>query len=249
MSLHSKFLIHWTGHDFQDEKDQRAVQGKYVERLRNVCTHGFFMKKGEEEIEGVNKKGVTAVIGRVCFSEVRLSQAKAHAGEYGGLGIGVHRDYIIEREGNPVFYVQNGLKGHVVENFDFVHGAATRLIAAASEAGNEAAAENIRQGILGPIRHIMGYLKAMSKPDQQDLKLYEEMEWRVVNVDRLESDPAYIDVVDQSESRLRVGPCDIKLIVFPDDATRMLALHDDTLAEYFGKDWPIVTTLAECEDF
>jgi hypothetical protein len=249
MSLHSKFLIHWTGKDFCDNEDKRLVQKQYLERLRDTCQHGFYMQKGREEISGVGGKYVKADIARVCFSEVRLSQVRHHADLYGGLGIGVHRDFIMEREGHPVFYVQNGSKGHVVENFDVIHGAATRFIDAFEMAGNNAAAARVRDGILGPVRHVMGYLKGMSERDQPELLFYDEMEWRVVHVDRLMGQYIFPDESHPEVHRLRLTPRDVRIIVVPDDATLTLARADQSFQEYFGSGWPIVTTLDESQDF
>ncbi len=183
---------------------------------------------------------MTANIARVCFSEVRLSQAQEHAGRYGDLGIGVHRSFVVEREGNPVFYVQSGKTGHIVESFAHALGKAKELV------GND---ENKRKGLLIPLEIICGYLKNMSEPDKTELKYYDEMEWRVVHVDRLMGKYIVSDEKADGVFRLVLSARDVRIIVFPDNATRMLALRDQFLQDYFGCDWPIVTTLDECEEF
>jgi len=289
MSLHSKFLIHWTGKDFCDNEDKRLVQDKYVERLRDTCQHGLYMQKGREEICGVGGKCVKPDIARVCFSEIRLSQVRRHARRYGGLGIGVHRSFIVEREGNPVFYIQSGSRGHVGENFAVIHINTPLLIRALemlredkimAEALDKAfqrameeyakqiqdrttrgsleqearrlqmSPEEVRRRVLNPLLHIMGYLKNMSDKDAPRLRYYDEMEWRVVHTDRLENQ-GLIACLDREHHvyGLKVSAREIRIIVFPDDATRMLALRDESLQHYFGNDWPIVTTLDECAEF
>jgi hypothetical protein len=41
----------------------------------------------------------------ICFTEIRLSQAQTHAKQYGKLGIGFERDFIMDKGGRPVIYI------------------------------------------------------------------------------------------------------------------------------------------------
>ena len=109
--IHSKFLIHWTGRDINH--DDRK---KYVDKLKSVLQKGLCMNSGKETIYGKDSKRITAKIARVCFTEIKLTQIEEHAKQYGRLGIGFNRDFVLEREGNPVFYVQNGEKSHIIQN-------------------------------------------------------------------------------------------------------------------------------------
>jgi hypothetical protein len=246
MSLHAKFLIHWTDGKFLEIRDDDERRRKYVERLKDTCLHGFWMQRKEpqdgvegEVLHGVAGSRITANIARVCFSEIRLSQVQNLAREYGGLGIGVHRSFIIKREGNPVFYVQSGATGHIVESFAHVLEKTKVLV------GNN---EAMRDKLLIPLEIICGYLKNMSEKDSPELKYYNEMEWRVVHVKRLE-DQGYIVCQDREHHiyRLKVSKRDIRIIVFPNDETRRMALS--FLKNHFGSHWPIVTTLQECGEF
>jgi hypothetical protein len=249
MSLHSKFLIHWTGKDFCDNADTRLVQDEYVKRLRDTCERGFYMQKGREEIWGVGDKWIKPDIGRVCFSEIGLSRARSHAERYGGLGIGVHRSFILEREGNPVFYVQNGKRGHMVEQFAVIHANAESLAQRLEQSHDDTVAGVLRTGIRDPLRFVMGYVKNMSDRDDSEMKYYDEMEWRVVHVDRLMGRCIVPDEEARGVFRLLLSARDVRIIVFPDDATRLLALKDEFLKDYFMCGWPIVTTLNECGEF
>ena len=234
MSLHSRFLSHWTGKDFCDDDNKRLVQNKYVQRLRDTCQHGFYMQIGREELCGVNRTTIRPDITRVCFSEIRLSQARRHAELYGGLGIGVHRDFILGKEGNPVFYVQNSWKGHVVENFAVIHATAEELVRTLEEAGKNRDVESVRNNIRDPLRHVMGYVKGMSDENRTELNYYDEMEWRVVDVTRLHGECMFRDENTEGVYRLKVTPPDIRLIVFPDKATRRFAIQDPLLRDYFN---------------
>ena len=82
MSVHSKILIHWTGRkDINPECKNMSgdLREEYVARLRDICRKGLYMNPGEERIQGINGTWIQAKISRVCFTEIRLSQAKDHA--------------------------------------------------------------------------------------------------------------------------------------------------------------------------
>lgn len=192
------------------------------------------MKVGTEVITGSNSKAVSAAIARVCFSEIRLSQAKSHATNYGKLGIGVHRDFILERMGCPVFYVQNGSNGIIIEHFDILHGFLSN---------------NHHSEMLSRLQVIMGYLKNMSNPGDNNLIYYEEMEWRVVHLGCLQGKYIFPENVALNIYRLKLVPEDIRLIVFPDETTKQLALNDPFIQDFFKDHQPMITTIADCENF
>ena len=232
--LHTEFLVHWTGKDFHDPPINDlndAVRRHYVDRLADVLEHGVYMKPGTEKIHGSNAKWISATIPRTCFTEIKLTQARAHALRYGLLGIGVHRSFVLQRQGNPVFYVQSGDDSAVVENLDKVHAA---LASSPADVRN--------------LEAILGYVKKMSEQNSADLHYYDELEWRIVHLDRLEE--KYLTVVDRGNGifRINLAPEDVKLVVFPDDATRQIALSDSRLGALV-KTGPIFVTLHACGQF
>jgi len=168
---------------------------------------------------------------RTCFTEVKLSQARKHAQRYGHLGIGVHRDFVLQRHGNPVFYVQSGNTSAVVENLAKVRGALEH------DAVNKANLEVV-----------LGYAKSMSDPNSSDLKFYDELEWRIVHLERLEG--RYLAVVDRANNifRIELEPAEVRLVVFPDDETKRMALSDPALAPLVQAH-PIFVTLEDCQQF
>ena len=235
MAIHSKFVVHWTGNDFHRRNTAitARIREQYVERLRDDCLNGLFMKPGEETIHGSNGTSLTAWISRVCFTEVRLSQAEDHARLYGMLGIGFHRDFALSREGNPVLYVQNGEKGVLIEN----------LVKVREFLETENAA------MLANLEVVLGYLKNMSHQNASDLEFYEEMEWRILHLDRLMDE--YIEAEDASQNiyRLLVKPGDIKIIVFPDHETKQMAVADSDILDFFKQGFPMMTTVKDCSNF
>jgi len=47
----------------------------------------------------------------LCFTELRLSQVSTHVANFGSLGIGFRRRFLLEKGANPVFYVPNAPAG------------------------------------------------------------------------------------------------------------------------------------------
>lgn len=232
--IHTDFLVHWTGKDLHSSHTSDLtdrIRKNYVERLVDVLTHGFYMNVGHETIHGSNGNSITAGVARTCFTEIKLTQARGHANNYGRLGIGVHRKFVMQRHGNVVFYVQNSDNSVVVENLVKVH----KIL----EAG--------RTGLI-EFEAILAYFKNMSEQNAADLEYYDELEWRIIHLERLEG--RYINVVDRLNNIFRVilKPEDIRLIVFPDDATRAMALSDLRL-EPLVTNSPIFVTLDACAHF
>src|ERR1051325_3373457 len=103
MTIRSKFLVHWTGSDIDEEKcDDDAKRDKYLDRLRDDYVNGLFVKKSEE---GTLRRMKLKRLVRLCFTEIRLSEVETHASRYGKLGIGFDRKFLINRGGRPVIYV------------------------------------------------------------------------------------------------------------------------------------------------
>ena len=237
--LHTTFLIHWTGKDFHGPGIELNddIRNQYIDRLMNVLEYGFFMKPGNETIWGANGEEITGSISRTCFTEIKLSLAKQHATKYGSLGIGVNRKYILERYGGPVFYVQNGRNSNIIENFYKVNSFLNRL----------------SQGIAGieaiklEFAVILAYLKNMSERDSEELIYYDELEWRITHLNRL--DGKYVTTHDASKFiyRIKIKPDDIKVIVFPDSKTKNMALQRKDIHELINN--PICATLDDCQYF
>jgi hypothetical protein len=116
--IHSGFIIHWTGKDIDDvydkdlaakrdysETSQEATE-RYIERLKNILKYGLWMtKKDEDKSVIVNGKTISRPhVARTCFTDLKLSEARAHAAKYGRLGIGVKRPFLFARLGSPMSY-------------------------------------------------------------------------------------------------------------------------------------------------
>lgn len=229
MGIHSQFLVHWTGKDLTS-----GDSSQFVNRLKNCCEFGLYMKSGNELIYGSTDTTVTANVSRVCFTEIRLSQALSHSHSYGGLGIGFNRCFVLERMGGPVFYVQNGINSVTIDHFAHVHKYFRNIS---------------NQVMIDRMNTIMGFLKNLSDVGDNNLSYYEEMEWRIIQVDCLMD--RYIVPVNSSTGiyRVKFNPEDVELIVFPDKETKKLALKDDYVLDFFKDYQPMITTVDDCAHF
>ncbi len=115
--IHSDFLIHWTGKDIDEKHDiawaedhssmpNKIIVEPYLKRLKSILKHGLWMTKNEEDkfVTINNERIKRPWVARTCFTELRLSEARAHAEKFGRLGIGVKRFFLFDRLGSPMSY-------------------------------------------------------------------------------------------------------------------------------------------------
>jgi len=114
-SVHSDFLIHWTGHDIDAEYDpgwwnrkenkiNKSIIDPYLKRLKYILKYGLWMNKERDIIEFKNKKIRIPVVARTCFTELKLSETLIHAHKFGRLGVGFKRMFVFNRMGFPMIY-------------------------------------------------------------------------------------------------------------------------------------------------
>jgi hypothetical protein len=229
MGIHSKILVHWTGKDIKDcpvtERSHR-----YVERLKDDLEKGLFTKRtSEDSIRYWKIKGLI----RICFTEIRLSQAQTHAERYGKLGIGFKRDFIMNKGGRPVIYIpyEAPTGGRLLE--DSLRNVYKKSIDNAE--------------VHRSSKWIMAHVKRMSNAKGEDYEdYYEEMEWRLVYD---ESSTHFIKGEGENVYRLRFEARDIKVIIFPDENTKQQSLRDSVIKDYFSRHMPIMATLEESPNF
>jgi hypothetical protein len=228
MGIHSKFLVHWTGKDIEDQ--DRPVTEKsrlYIERLKDDLGKGLFTRRtSEDSIRYWKIKNLV----RICFTEIRLSQAQIHANRYGKLGIGFTRDFIMKKGGRPVIYVTYDEKCN-----DCLLEDSIRIVHQKSNDNSE-----IHQSA----KWIMAHVKRMSNENGYDF--YEEMEWRLVYD---ESSTHFTKDETEGIHRLKFEASDIKVIIFPDEVTKQQLLDDEFVRRLFSEHLPIMATLDECSNF
>jgi hypothetical protein len=243
--VRSSLLVYWTGKDIHlDLKTMSDVNRRdYVERLRDILTNGFWMNAPPEKIDGWASVPGSAGISvwyetpMTCFTEVRLSQAELHSQRYGLLGIGVERKFVLDRRGGPVHYVRNSPREAVVGNA-YAVGLYCRQLAAREWA-------YLKQNI--------GFMKPMSNRGSDDFAYLDEHEWRIIHTPEIETEKLiHATGLEKPKYRIPVQPGDVRLIVFPDAATRYLAFDDAEIQKFF-QGWrrklPVWLTIDECMDF
>jgi len=88
----------------------------YVCHLASILSDGFWLNIPKEQIEGNNKSWIEYKAPMICFTEIRLSNARLHSERYGLLGIGVTRRFVLDRFGGPVHYMRNNRDECIIGN-------------------------------------------------------------------------------------------------------------------------------------
>jgi len=169
--IHSDFIVHWTGRDIDQAEDpkwnethsvktNRHVTHLYLDRLKSILKFGLWMTTDEEEsyIKYNNNTYKRPLVARTCFTELKLSEVRNHAANYGRLGIGFKRLFIFNRLGGPMSYYMGGRDNWFLLPF-LDHG-------------------NCRANEV-----FTNFLKPMAKRSEDgtlEYKFYDESEWRIV---------------------------------------------------------------------
>jgi hypothetical protein len=175
---------------------------------------------------------------RLCFIEIRLSQAQTHAKRYGKLGIGFTRDFIMNKGGRPVIYIP------------FEAEAGGRLLEDSIKSAYENSKDN--KGIHKSLEWIMAHVKRMSNGKGENGEeyedYYEEMEWRLV-YDESPNNKHFTKGEAEGIYRLKFKASDIKVIIFPDEDIRQMSLRNEVIRKYCSQDMPVMATLKDCSNF
>lgn len=298
MRYREKYLVHWTAPDEvkhpcnpRDSEERK----KYICHLNSILSDGFWLTKQKEEqiggpiskkfgsrfeppvsfLENIdNSRRSKLEYGdkpyAVCFSEIPLSKSYHHARRYGGLGIAVDREYVLDHWGAPVHYVRNSENEVLLRQ----HAILDAFLRYAEEEYASREAKAARRAF----KFIKQFIKEMSDEGEDNFRYLEEREWRVTWVrsrknenreevessGKVEDEKRGIEIsecfVDRTNGQgisrfeMPVDVADIEALVFPDDKTRKLALQEvDPLQEGLDAvddhERPALLTLAEAKDF
>jgi len=141
----------------------------YVNRLRNILKFGLWMtndrildeiKKESSHSKDDGRVYEAPNAARVCFTELKLSESRRHAFEFGRLGIGMKRMFLLERAGQPMIYVGE-TKGHGYKpNWFFSREARNDTVTQFNEVQKS-------------------FFKFTSELEDLNYKYYSETEWRI----------------------------------------------------------------------
>lgn len=167
----------------------------------------------------------------ISFSDLRLSELKEHIGSYGKFGIGLTKDWAIEKGLNPVMYAsQHSL---FTENFfDGIENFFELLMNSEDPDGRYANAYNKTMNTLRYIKNYKGDLIRPGKKKRHNYVFANEREWRYVlpfSDQFLSFVP--IDSIRTSEqkSRLNQKINHIKIHFQPDDIKYLIVEKDNDI--------------------
>ena len=265
-SIHSDYLIHWTGKDIDQEyhpqwyegdksKTDQGVGEKYLTRLKDILTFGLWMTDAPEWKPAPSMTIPASPI--CCFTELKVSESRRHARQYGRLGIGVKRPFLFQRLGRPLSYCGFGPQSNDL----FLQSCARDL-------SNKA---------------LMHFFKPMNSSSTLNYDFYAESEWRIVFFDQLLQQRLVIDprdptncreheyfqsLAEDQQRKLRyLLPLDgwFQMIIYPSITTKNEAQKDragsivreierlKTRQDHGNRvedgNWPIETNLDACRHF
>lgn len=245
VTLRSDFLIHWTGKCIQTNyrclNDKQRV--RYVDRLLGTLKGGLWMMPTREEFildvgERLNYDGVPAT----CFTEIKLSATHKHTQHYGCLGFGFKRSFVIRQCGQPVQYVSRN--SPIVRNIASLREKLKNLVSLDVKNMNE---------LIERLDFNICFLKNMTDSPEHSEKFdnFDEGEWRILFMNDDEQQPNVVPCGDNMcpIAKVKFGPCDLKILIFPDAGTRKMALANDEILQWFGRNIPIMATVNECLHF
>jgi hypothetical protein len=243
--LRTDFLVHWTGKNIHTDPQTLSAQQRtaYVDRLLGLLQNGFWMTEPPERVLGRGASWFDYRAPMVCFTEIRLSRAMAHAAAYGLCGIAVSRAFVLQRFGTPVFYVRNHGDETVIGNMNYV----LDYLQSRANTGDHDA-----KVAIDSLGDSIARLKGMSNANSDDFTFLEEQEWRIIHRADLEvRGYASSNASAMPKFFLNLPAIEVQGLVFPDAATRDQTLADPRFVTWLSTRHPLAftLTLGECALF
>jgi hypothetical protein len=271
------FLVHWIGKDIHCRRPQagdddcRARGGqcacqidhrvlsdqdreRYLSHLQGALAKGLWMTKPRESITGYKGVSLSFQPMVTCFTELKLSQTRSHTGRYGCLGLGFSRAFVIERLGCPVHYLSGTDDDAIVANLDAVRNVLIGLERSNIPAVSKGHPVQVRR-VRDALEHTIAFLKRMWEATPGDYGYLEEMEWRIVQADRMECKGRLVPTgQDLPEVRIPFTHDELKLLILPDDVTRRRLYACEEMMKWFEDErgqlhLPVIATVEECLQF
>ena len=131
-NLHRRQLFYWMGRSLdQENKGRKVFRDAVIEQLftqlRGSLERGIWVKRPRVP-EHLDYRGKTFALHEpiACFTEWSLGESLPHTAEYGRVGFGFPKRWVIERDGQSVTYFRHNAKGSFLP-------AAFRLLGALGE--------------------------------------------------------------------------------------------------------------------
>lgn len=120
-NIHQQQLFHWIGRSIDKKNGKRklltnALVDEVMQHLRGSLKKGLWVQcpRFPEELE-LRGKCFVANLPIACFTEWSLGDSLPHTKEYGRIGLGFPKRWVIERGGQSVTYFSHNSKGHFLQ--------------------------------------------------------------------------------------------------------------------------------------
>lgn len=215
--IRSNLIVHWTGRGLPDCNTPDGVC-EYVERLASVYREGLHLSLPESTdiLRSVNPNDVALPhLPCICFTELRIRDAVRFATDYGKMGIGFRREYLMKYGANPVFYLQSASFGIVNTNMSELR-------------------KIVKQEYLPAADVILAYCKPMNRICEEAMVYYEEHEWRIVQASGGIQLPIEFKLnISRNIMSFHFDPREVQIIVLPNSEVRAKALEDIFLGKTY----------------
>jgi hypothetical protein len=228
----SNFLVHWTGRGLLGCETAEGIQ-QHVERLASIYREGLHLSvpRTADSLRSVSPNDVDLPhLPCICFTELRIRNAVRFASDYGTMGIGFRREYLMKKGANPVFYLQSARSGIVNTNMSQLRNIVKPKFISAAEI-------------------ILAYCKPMNRICEEDLVYYEEHEWRIVQASGGIPLPSEFKQ-DTSGGRMsfHFDPAEVQVIILPNPEVRAKALAHGYLSDVFKTRIPMMLDYDACSE-
>lgn len=115
-ALHRQQLFHWIGRHVEERRDKKELSREeaseqYVAMLRGSLARGLWVKGPESpEVLKLREESFSLRLPILCFTEWSLRDSSPHTSNYGRMGFGFPRRWVLDRGGQPVSYFRAAQK-------------------------------------------------------------------------------------------------------------------------------------------
>lgn len=223
MSLHSNSLFHFTK----------------KEHLLNILRNNFIPHYCKERLS-IEDKFYDYRVPIVSFCDIPLSQTKSHIEEYGKYAIGLNREWVEEKELNPVFYYKDR-SFFFNKYYELMTSLSDRTVG--GKTSHEEELSNYYFAFFKPykgvdIRPEKDKKKENIENNEEKTKVfYDEREWRYVPA-RL-NEENYIVLERDYKDELQEQINELKLTFKQDDISFIIIEKEEERQEFINKIWEI----------
>jgi hypothetical protein len=233
--IRTDLIVHWTGRGLPDAATPEG-ETAYLDRLVSLYEHGLYLSKPPvpDIIRSVRQHDLELPrLPCICFTEVRLREAARFATDYGRLGIGFTREYLLRFGANPVLYLHSAKNGIANTNVAALPGM-------------------VRPETRGACETLLAYCKPMNRVDERDMAFYEEHEWRIVHAPSgIPLPPEFVKVTKpdgDTTPAFRFDKKEVRVIIYPTQALRARATGAPSLLGHLQEHTPMMLDFEMCAE-